>query len=181
MTIPPKPEFSRPFAVDRLGSRPVIETLNASTGELARLAARFQLVAIDRLGAVVRLERRAGTDIVHVEGRLEADVVQTCVVTLAPFPSHVEDSFDLDFAPDGQSPGHEAGSHEIDLDMDADPPEPIENGVIDTGELVAQHLSLALDPYPRSPGAILDEAWTAGENDAPPSPFDVLRSLKPQA
>jgi uncharacterized metal-binding protein YceD (DUF177 family) len=174
MTIPPKPEFSRPFAVDRLGSRPVTETLNASTGELARLAARFQLVAIDRLGAVVRLERRAGTDIVHVEGRLEADVVQTCVVTLAPFPSHVEDSFDLDFAPDGRS-------HEIDLDMDADPPEPIENGVIDIGELVAQHLSLALDPFPRSPGAMLEEAWTAGENDAPPSPFDVLRSLKPQA
>jgi uncharacterized metal-binding protein YceD (DUF177 family) len=167
------PEFSRPFVVDRLGARPVVETLNASAEELQRLAERFDLAAIDRLSAIVRLERMPGSDLIHVEGRLEADVVQTCVVTLSPFPSHIEDSFTVDF---GQAPAD--SGHEIELDMDVEPPEPIEGGVIDTGELVAQYLSLALDPYPRSPGAALDSDWAEPEDAADSSPFDVLRGLK---
>lgn len=168
----PSPEFSRPFVVDRLGARPVVETLNASPDELGRLAQRFELVAIDRLSAIVRLERRPGSDLVHVEGRLEADVVQTCIVTLSPFPSHVEDSFSVDFAQ-----GQADSGREVELDMDAELPEPIDNGVIDTGELVAQHLSLALDPYPRSPGAVLDSAMTEPEGEGRSSPFDVLHNL----
>src|SRR3546814_17044110 len=38
---------------------------------------------------------------------------------------------------------------------DEDPPEPFENGCIDLGEIVVQHLAVALDPYPRAPGAEL--------------------------
>jgi uncharacterized metal-binding protein YceD (DUF177 family) len=169
----PSPEFSRPFPVERLGARPVIETLSASPDELVRLAQRFDLVAIEKLSAIVHLERRPGSDIIHVEGRLEADVVQTCVVTLLPFPSHVEDSFAIDFV---QGPAE--ATSEIELDMDAEPPEPIENGVIDTGELVAQYLSLALDPYPRSPGAALGSTWTEPQSEERSSPFEVLRNMK---
>lgn len=98
-SMEPTPEFSRPFMVDRLGKRPADEALVATPEERARLAKRFGLIGLDSLTAAVRLSRRTG-DIIHVEGRLQADVVQECVVTLAPFPSHVEDGFELDFGSD---------------------------------------------------------------------------------
>ena len=34
----------------------------------------------------------------------------------------------------------------------ADPPEPIENGIIDLGRVATDALYLAVDPYPRKPG-----------------------------
>jgi uncharacterized metal-binding protein YceD (DUF177 family) len=172
----PEPEFSRPFAADRLGQTIVTETLLAGPAERAALAKRLGLAELTQLAAVVTLERTLG-GLIHVSGRLEADVIQTCVVTLVDFPSHVEDSFAVDFgsAPAEFGPLDDDGG--IELDPDYDPPEPIEDGVIDLGELVAQYLALALDPHPRAPGAALDPAWS-GADSAETSPFAVLKNLK---
>jgi uncharacterized metal-binding protein YceD (DUF177 family) len=167
-----EPEFSRPFVANRLGGSAVTETLLARPAECAALAKRLGLVELAQLSAIITLERTLG-GLVHVTGRLEADIVQTCVVTLVAFPSHVEDSFALDFGAAGDGVGDE-----IDVDPDYDPPEPIEDGVIDLGELVTQYLALALDPYPRAPGVTLDPAWT-GPDVADMSPFAILKNLKP--
>jgi uncharacterized metal-binding protein YceD (DUF177 family) len=167
----PDPEFSRPFVIDRLGSSSIVELLDATADERAALAVRLGLVSLDQLSASVSIERLL-SGLIHVSGRLEADVVQTCVVTLEAFPSHVEDSFALDF---GNDPG-ESGD-EINVDIDYDPPEPIENGIIDIGELVTQYLALALDPHPRAPGATLEGRWS--DADAMErSPFAILKNLK---
>ncbi|MDB5394584.1 MAG: hypothetical protein JWM91_2090 [Rhodospirillales bacterium] len=167
----PDPEFSRPFVVDRLGSTAITETLDANAAERAALALRMDLVSLDQLSARVTLER-AVSGLIHVTGRFEADIIQTCVVTLAAFPSHVEDSFALDF---GDAPGD--SGDEINVDIDCDPPEPLEDGVIDIGELVAQYLALALDPHPRAPGATLETVWS-NSNAGERSPFAILKNLK---
>jgi uncharacterized metal-binding protein YceD (DUF177 family) len=167
----PDPEFSRPFVADRLGAAAVIETLVANPAERAALAKRLDLVELGRLSATVTLERGL-SGLIHVEGRLEADMVRTCVVTLAAFPSHVEDSFALDFGA-----GVAVPVDEVDIDIDYDAPEPIEDGVIDIGELVTQYLALALDPYPRAPGATLESVWIDPDADER-SPFAVLKRLK---
>ncbi len=170
--MPPDLEFSRPFAVDRLGTAPVTETLDAKPDERARLAKRLGLVSLEQLAAALTLRRNHDTGLIHVEGRLEADIVQTCVVSLTPFPSHVEDSFEADFSNDPLP-----AEGDLPFDMDNDPPEPIVDGAIDLGELVAQYLSLALDPYPRAPGAALDPTVTDAGPEAR-SPFAVLKNLK---
>jgi len=167
----PAPEFSRPFAVDRLGAAAMTEAIEATPAERDALAKRLNLRGLKALSATLRLERRPG-GLIHVAGRLEAEVVQTCVITLVDFPSHVEDRFDVDF---GDAPA-EFGE-EISLDPDYDPPEPIEAGAIDLGELTAQYLSLALDPHPRAPGATLDPALADPDADDR-SPFAVLKKLK---
>jgi uncharacterized metal-binding protein YceD (DUF177 family) len=159
------------LAVDRLGTAAVTERISATPAERDALARRLGLRELNALSAVLRLERRPGA-LIHVGGRLEADVVQTCVVTLVDFPSHVEDGFEADF---GDAPA-EFGE-DISLDLDYDPPEPIEGGAIDLGELVAQYLSLALDPHPRAPGATLDPALADPHSEAR-SPFAVLKKLK---
>ena len=110
-------------------------------------------------------------------------MVQSCVVTLAPVRSEITEEIDVEF-------GGGAGTEkEIDLsDEAAEPPEPLEGDRIDLGELVAQHLSVAIDPYPRAPGANLEKAsYEAGggqeENEGEPAgsqggPFAVLQQLR---
>ncbi len=48
--------------------------------------------------------------------------------------------------------------------------------MIDIGELVAQHLGTALDPYPRKPGIAFVEAEYGGKDPAP-NPFANLARL----
>ena len=73
----------------------------------------------------------------HVTGRVRARVGQTCVVTLDPIESDIDEAIDLIFAPPEQIPQlsdlvDEAAESEHEI---PDPPEPIENGVIDLGRL----------------------------------------------
>lgn len=186
MTQPPRtpaPELSRPVNSTRVTPAGMTETIEATEGERARLAKRLDLVAIDRLSASVRLRRVRG-EMVRVEGSLEADVVQSCVVTLDPVPAHVADSFSALFAPDHLLPKEEEGM-ELDLvftldDVEEDTPEPMPGGRIDIGELVTQHLSLALDPYPRKEGVVFDEIVEEEEGTEPqkPNPFAALARLR---
>ena len=59
---------------------------------------------------------------------------------------------------------------------DVDPPEPIENGVIDLGRLATDALFLGIDPYPRKPDAVFDHEVTPP--DPEDHPFAALKALK---
>ena len=48
-------------------------------------------------------------------------------------------------------------SGEAVLSAQADAPEPLSGNLLDVGEIVAEQLSLAADPYPRRPGAKLED------------------------
>jgi uncharacterized metal-binding protein YceD (DUF177 family) len=141
------PEFSRPVAVEGLVRKDLF--VEADPDERAALARRFAIVAVDRLEAEVCLERQGGGQMIRLSGRLRADVVQICVVSLEPVAGHLEEDFEMTFAHERQP---EAADVVVDLD-DPDPPDPIEDGRVDIGEAVAEQLALILDPFPRAPGA----------------------------
>ena len=64
---------------------------------------------------------------------------------------------------------------------DDDQPEFLEGDEIDIGEVVAEHLGLNLDPYPRRPGVVFSAQDDTAEDEVDPdsaSPFAVLRELK---
>jgi uncharacterized metal-binding protein YceD (DUF177 family) len=173
-------EFSRRVRVDSISDRALEVKIEASAAERQGLAERFQLQRVDRLAATVTLQKVRG-EMVKATGTLSADVVQTCVLTLEPVANHVEDSFEALFAPP-----HLQGSdsvEEVELDIHAeDPPEPIVGGGIDIGELTAQYLSLALDPYPRCPEAAIEEAPGEGSGQTDKvSPFAALAKLRRNA
>jgi uncharacterized metal-binding protein YceD (DUF177 family) len=168
-----EPEFSRPVEVDRIGPEGVSLEIEADPGEREALARRFGLASVDRLTASVSVSPLS-RKLFRVEGRLEGEVVQTCVVTLDPVPARLTETFSALFGEGG--PGLAAL-----LAAEEDTPEPIQGGAIDLGETVAQHLSLALDPYPRKPGAQLAEGYgqAAGAGAEPrQSPFAALGALK---
>lgn len=168
------PEFSRPVALARIPPEGRQQSLRATPAECAALALRFGIPAVNRLAAELRLmpEPAGGVSIV---GRLAAEVVQDCVVTLEPVVLQVDAPVHLRVL----GPG-EAYSDDPDAPDDVDAP----GGVADLGEAVAEQLSLALDPYPRAPDAVLPEE-AATEPEAPPEPvvspfagLDVLRGRK---
>src|SRR3954466_6668864 len=116
-------EFSRFVEADSVGTHRMERRITANPEERTALAKRFELVGIERLEAVFSL-KRAGGGVIHVSGELEADVTQSCVVTRAPVPAKVAESFSADFADEDRRK-----TPELDLDFEADdPPEPIRNG-----------------------------------------------------
>jgi len=105
----------------------------------------------------------------------KADVVQACVVTLDPVPDHIESTFTRRYLPGP----HEEESGEIELSLDEEePPEPLAGDTIDLGPALAEELILALNPYPRVPGAAVPEQ---ARDTAGASPFAVLERLKPKS
>lgn len=173
-----QPEFSRPVTVQQLGPGETTFEIAANAAECSALAKRFDLVDLGSLAAEVRLRPVAGSRLIRLKGRLEADVVQECVITLQDVRSHISESFELLYAPPEDI---ESGAKDIMVTLDeAEPPEPIRNGIIDMGEAVAEHLALALDPFPRAPGAELPADWSEGgpEEREPRNPFAALEGLK---
>ena len=173
-------EFSRPVSIDTIGSAKRTVSIEADTAERAALAERFGLAAIDSLSADVTLSREDGP--IAATGTVRADVVQTCIASGLPVPAHVEEVFAIAFHPQSERGGEE----EIELDAGDMDVVFYEGGAIDIGEAVSETLSLALDPYPRAPGAdaALREAGVRREADVKAerraeaearSPFAVLR------
>lgn len=167
-------ELSRPVPLAALGLEPVEQTVVATEAECGALARRFDLPAINSLRGRVTLARQPGR-VIRVSGDLAASVRRICVVTLEPFDQRVEDAFTLYLtdAP-GVGPGNEL---DIALD-DEETPEPVDGDAVDCGEIVAQQLTLALDPFPRSPEAEAEGPMTRTDPDPDPgvdNPFKALR------
>jgi hypothetical protein len=114
----------------------------------------------------------------HVAGRVQARIGQTCVVTLDPIENDIDEAIDLTFAPPEQIPQLAALVDETAEvgDEIPDPPEPIENGVIDLGRLATDVLFLAIDPYPRKPDAVFEPVVAAA--DPEDHPFAALKALR---
>ena len=171
--IQEKNEFSYPVEVARIPTTAMKIELEASEKERAALAKRFGIPSVNSLKASVVLKALGGGR-VRVTGSFDADVTELCVVSLDPFDERVRDSFSVLY-----STGNEELSlktNEIDFDADEkEEKDVIENGRIDVGELVAEYLSLALDPFPKRPGVEFSAYF---EEDKAENPFSVLEKLK---
>jgi hypothetical protein len=115
---------------------------------------------------------------VQVAGRVRARIGQTCVVSLDPIENDIDEAIDLIFAPPEQIPEladlvDDAAESDTEI---PDPPEPIENGVIDLGRVATDALFLAVDPYPRKPDVVFEPPVVA--DDPEDHPFAALKALQ---
>ncbi|MDO7841351.1 YceD family protein [Sphingomonas immobilis] len=166
------PEFSRPERVDTIGAGEREVTIAAEPAERAALAQRFALVSIDALEATLGVRREAAG--IAVRGRVTASVVQACTVTAEPIAVTVDEAVALLFVD-----GTDADAEEIELDEGALDVIPYEGGAIDLGEAAAETMALALDPFPRGPGAAaaLKAAGVISEGEEE-KPAGALAGLK---
>lgn len=185
----PRGPFARPFDVCSLKGEARRVDVTATPEECAAVAEAVALPGIAALQASFRIVPRAG-DRVELDGRVRATVTQTCVVSLEPFDSAIEQPVALSFAPEAipvPEPRGRGGRGEVEVaspmpvggnDDQEDPPDPILDDTIDLGAVAVEFMVLGLDPYPRKPGVHFDD-MVVGEKDAPaPSAFAALARLK---
>lgn len=176
MTLASELDPPRTVRIDQIPPAGLRVTLTAAEAERERIARRLDLLALAQLDAVVRLvpERGRGARRVRIEGRIEAQATQSCVVTLDPVAARVDAAFEriLDEAA--------TATEEAVVDPELPDIEPLEGEVVDLGEIVIEELSLALDPFPRHPDAALPEGL-AGDPAEPrvADAFAPLERLRP--
>ena len=165
--------WNQPLSLAEVQRSAVERTLEADDAILRRIAKALNLESLSGLQA--RLKVSPWLDGVQVDGRWSARAGQICGVTLEPFETDLEGEIHLRALPAGSPALGERAEHEVDLDPSADdPPDVLDGGQIDIGAYVVEDLSLAIDPFPRKPGATFEVPETNGE----PSPFAVLAKLK---
>lgn len=164
-------EFSWVFDLITANEHAVAVSQNASETEMAALAKRFDVRAMEAMEAQLTVTPHALG--YHVTGEVGARVHQTCALSGAPLVNTAKAR--INFL---------AVSMEIDVDLDSveeayevNEAALVEGHEIDLGELAAQYLALAIDPFARKDGAALDPS-VAGEKH---NPFSVLAQLKDKA
>jgi uncharacterized metal-binding protein YceD (DUF177 family) len=150
-----KSEIERLIDLDRMGAGGLALEIAPSDSERQALAKRFGFLDLPAFSARVTVDRQLGEQIV-VEGRLRGRIVQACVLSLDPVVQELDDGFRLLFSP-SHSEEHDPDSGEALISAQPDAPEPLAGPILDVGEIVAEQLSLAADPYPRRPGVKLED------------------------
>ena len=175
-----EPALSRPVSVDGLGEAGRRLRVVAEAGERERLAERLELLRLDRLEADILLTPAGNRRSFRLSASLEAEVVQSCGVTLEPVASTIRATVERLYSADavGESEGL-AAAGEVEVGHDeVEPAEPLIDHTIDVGHAVAEQLALEIDPFPRAAGVEF-EGYTSGpEEEASPHPFASLAKLK---
>jgi uncharacterized metal-binding protein YceD (DUF177 family) len=178
-------EFSRRLVIEPWPGDGMNVDVSADPAERRSLAERFDLLEVRALRGHGRLERR-GAELV-LRGWLEADVVQECVVSLEPVPARLRQPLERRYRRGGPSAPARARFEPhgtVVLEDDEAEVEPVIGCEIDLGVVFAEELGLALEPYPRAPGAAALDAGdpgphvSVGSEDRPGKPFAALRQLQ---
>lgn len=169
-------EFSNVLNVDSLGETAIRIHLDADEAACSALAERFDLASVESLFGDLIVERIKGDGLIRVSGRMRASITQRCVVTGGFVPAEIGENVDERF---GLPRGTEV---EVEIAIDEeDPPEPIIESGIDLGEIISQYLGVAIEPYPKAPGAEIPQRYQAEKDDVldtPKNPFEILTTLK---
>jgi len=159
--------------------------LKADEKERCRLAADHGLLTVDEFLADFHLcpWKERG---VRVQGHIKAMITQKCVITAEPVEKRINRFIDVVYMPRdsrlAKFPECE-NTQGLFLDVDElDAPEIFEGNKIDIGAIAEEFLELAIDPYPRKPGASFEMFADKPEGDRGKeeirSPFSILEHLK---
>ena len=192
MISPVEIEFSRPVSPEAIGEQGRTMSIEADRDECARLAERLGLNSLESLSAEIGLTPQKKGRFIHLECRLQADIQQTCVVTLEPIETHIEASIErlydttMETLSDSDAV-KESDNFDVEIDSEDDPPEALMEGQIDIGEAITEQLALEINPFPRKPGISFAE-YSSGTEDGSADgaentvsgagPFSGLAALK---
>ena len=166
--------------VGHLSAKPVTVSLKADPKERLEMAERWGVSRVDDVSAVLELTRWK-RDGVRIKGRVQASIEQSCVVTLEPVTSAIDEPVDALFVPEGSKLARIATDENGEIVFDAegpDIPESFHGDTIDVGSVCEEFIILAIDPYPRKEGAVLDSPDDPQQTEEKPSPFAGLERWK---
>ena len=150
--------------------------LSGTAIECAALAKRFEISAITNIRATGNL-KRVGSARVRLSVLLEAEVIQTCVVTLDPVSKRIEEKLDVQF----EYGRILTASPNLVFDPGSDL-ESLVDDFLDVGEFLAEELALSLDPYPKksgiAPAEELEGFMVQADELSESRTFEALAALK---
>lgn len=183
-------EWSFIVDVEKISAEPKRYKFDADERQRIDLARRLAVVSVEKAECIVTVQKISGGTF-HAIGTVQADLTQSCVVSLSPVPAHIEDEFEgwysdkdanaVSFAKARSERDVKKGQTEIEVLEESADPEAIIGGKIDIGELATQYLSLALDPYPQAEGVVHTYSAPAPDKDGAElrkSPFEALKDWK---
>ena len=138
----------------------------ASKKEKQSLTTRFQFLDVLSLSAELTICKSA-RDCWEVAGRLRGVVLRSCRSTGVPLRETV------DFLIEERYVRFASSQEEVEVHLNE--AEPLENGAINIGEMLAQSLAIAVTPWPRALEA--PETFTSGK-ELPDHRFAGLAMLK---
>lgn len=130
--------------------------LVAGPDTLDRVAKAIGAEAVASLTADLTLS--PWLDGVEIAGRIEAVVTRICGVSLEPFGEDVTAPLlSIRVVPAGSPNAAKVQGAALVVDPEAeDPPDEMSGDTLDIGAYVVEHLALALNPFPRRPGAVFE-------------------------
>ena len=147
--------------------------LEADAPRRVVIAKALDLVELARFTADVQV--KPWLDGAEIAARWQAEIVQTCGVSLELLPQALSGEFTLRVVPPDSPAAVIEASAEVSIEPDAeDPPDILESDELDVGAYLVEHLALEIDPFPRKPGV----EFEAPAPESPASPFAVLQQLK---
>lgn len=171
--------FSHIYDVSDLGQTGADVHIALKADALARLAEWAEVSAVTAFIADIALKKVA-PNYFTLDMHWTADIVQACVVTLEPVPAHLSGQLTRELklltrARRKKVEEIQLGEISLELSEDEDR-EDIDHPHYDLAAPLLEDFLLAIDPYPRKPGAAFE---ASAEPDAKPeSPFAALKSLK---
>jgi uncharacterized metal-binding protein YceD (DUF177 family) len=169
--------LERFYDLDRLGRAGADVAVTADAEALKRLAAWAKVETVESFKGEVAL-KKTGPSNFTLDYTLSADIVQACVVTLEPVRSHIAQEFSRELHLAATAHRHAVKNEElVPATGEDDVPEEIDSPRYDLAAPLLEEFLLAIDPYPRAPGAALPES---PETAAPvrENPFAALKALK---
>ena len=181
-----KNEFSRPVPLSSIEKGGYKINIEANEKEKEGLSHRFEVDEIRSFSADLTVYPKADQMTYKVQGRFTADVMQSCIVSGDPVSSHLEDRFEawyrdqskiLSFIDKKQKIDEWEEGDEHELRSEEEDPEILNDGILDLGEVAAQFLGLAINPYPKAEENLTGDHIETKEEDKP-NPFAKLAALK---
>lgn len=170
LAVPSLP-YSEPLRLHHIGAG-LTRELTPDADAIKRIMKALDLQALENFTTTITLTPTVSGW--KMEGRVVADAVQSCGLTLEPIPVRVNRKFYVNLIEAPERDEKEDEDAEIDIELDDSTPDELEDGRMDLGEYAVEQLSLSLDPFPRKPGAVFEQPPEPVEI----SPFAVLKGLQ---
>jgi len=127
--------------------------LSANPAERKKLAERIEVPEVKHLEVDFKAEKEAA-GIYLLRGHIKAKLVQTCVRTLQPVSTGIDEAFEVTFMDEGIYAEQEQAEEETEIEDI----EVLTGEEVNLGEIAAQYLSLFVDPFPVGEDEIEEKA-----------------------
>lgn len=182
--MPKKTNFKLEVLASEITTEAKEFSLTADAEDIAQITERLNLVSLQSASADIQTYYNRDKKAIVVSGHVQAELAQTCVVTLEPVPEIIDEGFELLLVSPDQAAQFDAD--EVYLDPEKPDYDSLEGDTVSLSEIVVQSLSMMMTQYPRKSDVALETEVSGNvevnkELEKKPNPFEALAKLRDES